>query len=76
MCLKTVRRATGEKNLPFSKHALNTLNFEANHVNRKDFHFQLLSCRRYAMNTQGHPTNVFCKISTRRSKYCLEFSIA
>ena len=53
-----MRRATGEKNLPFSKHALNTLNFEANHVNRKDFHFQLLSCRRYAMNTQGHPKNV------------------
>ena len=45
-----MRRATGGKNLPFSKHALNTLNFEDNHVNRKDFHFQLLSCRRYAMN--------------------------
>ena len=25
---------------------------------------------------QGHPTTVFCKISVRRSKYCLEFSIA
>ena len=24
---------------------------------------------------QGHPTTVFCKISVRRSKYCLEFSI-
>jgi len=23
-----------------------------------------------------HPTTVFCKISVRRSKYCLEFSIA
>ena len=26
--------------------------------------------------TQGHTTTVFCKISVRRSKYCLEFSIA
>ena len=25
---------------------------------------------------QGHPTTTFCKISVRRSKYCLEFSIA
>ena len=25
--------------------------------------------------SQGHPTTVFCKISLRRSKYCLEFSI-
>ena len=25
---------------------------------------------------QGYPTTVFCKISVRRSKYCLEFSIA
>ena len=25
---------------------------------------------------QGHPTTVFCKISVRRSKFCLEFSIA
>ena len=25
---------------------------------------------------QGHPTTVFCKISVRRSKCCLEFSIA
>ena len=24
---------------------------------------------------QGHPTSVFCKISVRRSRYCLEFSI-
>ena len=24
---------------------------------------------------QGHPTSVLCKISVRRSKYCLEFSI-
>ena len=24
---------------------------------------------------QGHPKAVFCKISVRRSKYCLEFSI-
>ena len=24
---------------------------------------------------QGHPATVFCKISVRRSKYCLEFSI-
>ena len=24
---------------------------------------------------QGHPTTVFCKISVRRSKYCLEFSV-
>ena len=24
---------------------------------------------------QGHPTTVFCKISVRRSKKCLEFSI-
>ena len=24
---------------------------------------------------RGHPTTVFCKISVRRSKYCLEFSI-
>ena len=24
---------------------------------------------------QGHPTTVFCKISVRRSKYCLTFSI-
>ena len=24
----------------------------------------------------GHPATVFCKISVRRSKYCLEFSIA
>ena len=24
---------------------------------------------------QKHPTSVFCKISARRSKYCLEFSI-
>ena len=24
---------------------------------------------------QGHPTSVFCKISVRRSKYCLEFYI-
>ena len=23
---------------------------------------------------QGHPTTVFCKISVRRSKFCLEFS--
>ena len=27
-------------------------------------------------DTQGHPTTVFCKISVRRNKYCLEFSIA
>ena len=27
-------------------------------------------------NFQGHPTTVFCKISVRRSKNCLEFSIA
>ena len=26
-------------------------------------------------NKQGHPTTVFCKISVRRSKYCLEISI-
>ena len=25
--------------------------------------------------TQGHPKTVFCKISVRRSKYCLELSI-
>ena len=30
--------------------------------------------RRYS--EQGHPTMVSCKISVRRSKYCLEFSIA
>ena len=24
---------------------------------------------------QGHPMTVFCKISVRRSKYCLEFSV-
>ena len=24
---------------------------------------------------QGHPTTVFCEISVRRSKNCLEFSI-
>ena len=29
----------------------------------------------YRKTTQGHPTTVFCKISVRRSKYCLEFSI-
>ena len=23
---------------------------------------------------QGHPTTVFCKMSVRRSKFCLEFS--
>ena len=28
-----------------------------------------------ARAVQGHPTTVFCKISVRRSKYCLEFSI-
>ena len=27
-------------------------------------------------DTQGHPTTVFCKISVRRNKYCLQFSIA
>ena len=27
-------------------------------------------------NNQGHPTTGFCKISVRRSKCCLEFSIA
>ena len=27
------------------------------------------------MIIQGHPTTTFCKISVRRSKYCLEFSI-
>ena len=26
--------------------------------------------------SQGHPTTVFCKIPVRRSKYCLEISIA
>ena len=25
---------------------------------------------------QGHPATVFCKISVRRSKYCLKFSIS
>ena len=25
---------------------------------------------------QGHPTTVFCKMSLRRSKYCVEFCIA
>ena len=28
-----------------------------------------------ALSIQGHPTTVFCKISVRRSKYCLESSI-
>ena len=27
------------------------------------------------VESSGHPTTVFCKISFRRSKYCLEFSI-
>ena len=26
-------------------------------------------------SSQGHPKTVFCKISVRRSKYCVEFSI-
>ena len=33
----------------------------------------------YALNVfslQGHPATVFCKISVRRRKYCLEFSFA
>ena len=43
------------------------------------------SCKRPAQVTnrliayesfQGHPTTVFCKISTRRSRCCLEFSSA
>ena len=29
-----------------------------------------------ALRNQGHPTTLFCKVSVRRSKNCLEFSIA
>ena len=28
----------------------------------------------YAFVGAGHATSVFCKLSVRRSKYCLEFS--
>ena len=34
-----------------------------------------LCWRRCIRCAQGHPTTVFCKISVRRSKNCLEFSI-
>ena len=30
----------------------------------------------FSFRKQGHSTTVFCKISVRRSKNCLEFSIA
>ena len=29
----------------------------------------------FTSSRRGHPTTVFCKISVRSSKYCLEFSI-
>ena len=38
--------------------------------------FQTQTTREFGNNKQGHPTTVFCKISVRRSKYWLEFSIA
>ena len=33
-------------------------------------------CLFVCLFVQGHPTTVFCEISVRRSKYCLEFSFA
>ena len=33
-------------------------------------------CVWWKEDKQRHPTTVFCKISVRRSKFCLEFSIA
>ena len=37
---------------------------------------QLIRAFDSSQYSQGHPTTVFCKISVRRSKYCLEISIA
>ena len=44
---------------------------------RKSYFPYSLRCRFYStLSEQGrHPTTVFSKISVRRSKYCLEFSI-
>ena len=38
--------------------------------------FSILCFSDSLVRIQRHPTTVFCKISVRRSKYCLQFSIA
>ena len=42
---------------------------------RVNSHLKLLLYQCLVFSDQGHSTTVFCKISVRRSKYCLEFSI-
>ena len=53
---------------------INRLSIKTNHISSRC----VLPCfvtRQMFQNTVGHPTTVFRKISVRRSKYCLEFSI-
>ena len=45
------------------------LNLLRDHISSKDLYGHLIP------KAQGHPMTVFCKISIRRSKNCLEFSI-
>ena len=40
-----------------------------------NFSSNLVECIDFSGLSQGNPTTVFCKISVRRSKNCLQFSI-
>ena len=52
--------------------ASRTENFEIVKANTKPMEVSFFG----NLLNQGHPTTVFCKISVRRRKDCLEFSIA
>ena len=52
--------------------ASRTGNFEIVKANTKTMKIRFFG----NLLNQGHPTTVCCKISVRRNKYCLEFSIA
>ena len=40
------------------------------------YYMVILTENDYLYKTQGHPATIFCKITVRRSKYCLEISKA
>ena len=40
------------------------------------YHMVILTENDYLYKTQEHPATIFCKITVRRSKYCLEISKA
>ena len=40
------------------------------------YHMVILTENDYLYKTQGNPATIFCKITVRRSKFCLEISKA